>query len=191
MTCFRRRPLAQRLPLKLLGTSTRSCFAVQDVVNTVYITSYHKDESFGRAQAPSTELNLLTHQTGNYPVTCFVSRPSGITLVKFSPRRDSNSPTNTINSINSTIRGLPLSIDHRGDTLIRVGSLVPNKSVFTSLWYEYGTSVSGTNYNGVQTKKHVPIHSSTNLYTAALQWCRVSTVRYYQVIVVYRYIRQV
>ena len=25
----------------------------------------------------------LTHQTGNYPVTCFVSRPSGITLVKF------------------------------------------------------------------------------------------------------------
>ena len=84
MTCFRRRPLAQRLPLKLLGTSTRSCFAVQDVVNTVYITSYHKDESFGRAQAPSTELNLFTHQTGNYPVTCFVSRPSGITLVKFS-----------------------------------------------------------------------------------------------------------
>ena len=25
----------------------------------------------------------LTHQTGNYSVTCFVSRPSGITLVKF------------------------------------------------------------------------------------------------------------
>ena len=25
----------------------------------------------------------LSHQTGNYPVTCFVSRPSGITLVKF------------------------------------------------------------------------------------------------------------
>ena len=29
------------------------------------------------------------------------------------PRRDSNSRTNTINSINSSIRGLPL--DHRGD----------------------------------------------------------------------------
>ena len=25
----------------------------------------------------------LSHQTGNYPVTCFVSRPSGITLVQF------------------------------------------------------------------------------------------------------------
>ena len=45
-----------------------------------FITRYHKDESFGRAWAPSTELNLLTHQTSNYPVTCFVSRPSGITV---------------------------------------------------------------------------------------------------------------
>ena len=27
---------------------------------------------------------FLTHQTGNYPVTCFVSKPSGITLVELS-----------------------------------------------------------------------------------------------------------
>ena len=69
---------------------------------------------------------LLTRQTGNYPVTCFGSKPSRITLVessiintsyqklpvinklKISPRRDSNSRTNT-----SCIRGLPLV--HRGD----------------------------------------------------------------------------
>ena len=52
-----------------------------------FITSYHKDESFGRAYQVSTKhrAKSLTHQTGNYPVTCFVSRPSGITLVKFLP----------------------------------------------------------------------------------------------------------
>ena len=44
----------------------------------------NKEESFGRAEAPSTELNLLTHQTGNYPVTCFVSRPFRITFVNLS-----------------------------------------------------------------------------------------------------------
>ena len=33
--------------------------------------------------SPKHRTKSLTHQTGNYPVTCFVSRPSGITLVKF------------------------------------------------------------------------------------------------------------
>ena len=28
-------------------------------------------------------IKSLTHQTGNYPVTRFISRPSGITFVKF------------------------------------------------------------------------------------------------------------
>ena len=37
-------------------------------------------------QAPNFGTKSLTHQTGNYPVTCFVSRPSRITLVKFAIR---------------------------------------------------------------------------------------------------------
>ena len=48
-----------------------------------FIASYHKDESFGRALSTKHRTKSLTHQTGNYPVTCFVSRPSGITSVNF------------------------------------------------------------------------------------------------------------
>ena len=48
-----------------------------------FITSYHKDESFWQSLSTKHRTKYLTHQTGNYPVTCFVSRPSGITLVKF------------------------------------------------------------------------------------------------------------
>ena len=48
------------------------------------ITSYHKDASFWQSLSTKHRTKSLTHQTGNYPVTCFVSsRPSGITLVKF------------------------------------------------------------------------------------------------------------
>ena len=37
-----------------------------------FITSYHKDESFGKSLSTKHRTKSLTHQTGNYPVTCFV-----------------------------------------------------------------------------------------------------------------------
>ena len=39
--------------------------------------------NFSQSLSTKHRTKSLTHQTGNYPVTCFVSRLSGITLVKF------------------------------------------------------------------------------------------------------------
>ena len=56
-----------------------------------FITSYNKKDSLQVTikkrifwqSLSKHRTKSLTHQTGKYPVTCFVSRPSGITLVKF------------------------------------------------------------------------------------------------------------
>ena len=40
--------------------------------------------ALGTTQKSSFFTKFLTHQTGNYPVTCFVSKPSRITLVELS-----------------------------------------------------------------------------------------------------------
>ena len=48
---------------------------------------------------------FLTHQTGNYPVTCFVSKPSRITLVELS-------------IINTSYRKLPFGSGDYPDTLL-------------------------------------------------------------------------
>ena len=40
--------------------------------------------ALGTTQKSSFFTKFLTHQTGNYPVTCFVSKPSRITLVVLS-----------------------------------------------------------------------------------------------------------
>ena len=41
---------------------------------------------FWQSLSTNHRTKSVTHQTGNYPVTCFVSRSSGITLVKFHSR---------------------------------------------------------------------------------------------------------
>ena len=51
-------------------------------LSRTFITSYHKDESFWQSLSTKHRTKSLTRETGNYPVACFVSRPSGITLVK-------------------------------------------------------------------------------------------------------------
>ena len=53
------------------------------LLRITFITSYHKRRIFWQSLSTKHRTKSLTHQTGNYPVTCFVSRPSGITLVKF------------------------------------------------------------------------------------------------------------
>ena len=40
--------------------------------------------ALGTTQISSYRTKFLTHQTGNHPVTCFVSKPSRITLVVLS-----------------------------------------------------------------------------------------------------------
>ena len=66
------------LPVPRLGhASLASGSALRSVIGV--------GEHMFLAQSLSTKhrTKSLTHQTGNYPVTCFVSRPSGITFVKF------------------------------------------------------------------------------------------------------------
>ena len=69
--------------LCVLSISYPPSLCVLSFITSLQVTWYHKDESFWQSLSTKHRTKSLTHQTGNYHVTCFVSRPSGITLVKF------------------------------------------------------------------------------------------------------------
>ena len=62
-----------------------SCVYMLPSYDYVFITWYKLQwrRIFRQSLSTKHRTESLTHHTGNYPVTCSVSRPSGITLVKF------------------------------------------------------------------------------------------------------------
>ena len=98
-------------------------------VNT-FITSYHKDES-GESLSTKHRTKSLTHQTGNYPVTCFVSRPSGITLVEFHSLQVIVK-TNLLAELNTSLGGVPSCFSRQGGECCSAD--VSKRCVYGNIW---------------------------------------------------------